>query len=357
MKYLKLVCGFLLVVLFVGMSVALAGTRTEVVRPGEEKIWAGMKRGDVLKVYCRPQGMLLKYFFASRTVNLANVASYRAGSKRKPAGFKEIKGLRGGMSVSVNVFCAPGSEGPWRWLQCMVEQTPTEQNLETEKEIGYVPAVYLFEIRCYQGSEAYGRSCATWAGFRPILAFKVSPQFDFVPAAAAEENIKDSITKGQNSQKQPERTLEQRACSIRAFAASAKKLALISRIDPEDRASKEMKRYKLVGSSLNCGPSALEPFIGCVRTFAVSAKTEPELAEPANAVIQQTRIVDSYLRVNYERLCKLCASNNNKTQESLYLRQKKYLAEMKPFMGRLAQALEKLSETGQFSITKLVVSK
>lgn len=277
MKRLALVGILALVILFGFWSVGAAAppaksgqTKTVVlnnlntINVGETKTWAPVKEGDCIRIYFKPQPG--QRFSACLTTELLETKDLRKLKFESGTTFQGARDQAGAyVIVGTNLYAAKDINGPWRWLQCGVDGY-AGFILETEKEIGFAPEVYMFEVRCYQA--VTGINCHT-SGLTPAFSLNVKP---IVP-----NNVRVPETKAPSEKTE-------------YFALSAKKL--IKTID-----SSKYARVNL---------SAVKALADSVKIFASCAKNEG-LDESADEVLKQTTLLDRYVASQWKRIYSLKA--------------------------------------------------
>ena len=273
-----------------GQTKAVVLNNFNTINAGETKSWGPVKEGDCIKIYFKPrQG---QRFSACVTTDFIEAKDFNKFKFESGTTFQGPR-VRSGAYVIIctNLYAAKDINGPWRWLQCGVDGYAGFA-LETEKEIGFAPEVYMFEVRCYQ--VVIGINCHT-SGFKPAFTLDVKP----IP----QNNV---------------RTLEVKAPSgtTEYFALSANKL---------------VKTVNDTGYKLNL--SCAKALVDSTKIFANCAKNEPDLAGNADLVLKQTGLVDSYLAANWKRIMSFGA------KESLWA------AETDAIRAKLAQSVEPLTRT------------
>ncbi len=289
MKRARIVTMILFVValsLLVPVSNAMSGNVSNVISPGEERAWGPIKEGDILRIYCPYEGQRLSGVFSHDQAKRGDILKHRSGSLGEFPGetLKPSVGIKIGKIIIVNIYCAKSVKGPWRWLQC-TKSAYFPFVLETEKELGYTPEVYMFEIRCYQHSVP--KNCKQ-LGWPSITTLKISA-------------LPGQIGK----------TDENKISPAESFAISAKKLTdIITR-------RKELARQPTLPSfEFKHGPKYLgevsfdkfdNPFyvkaaVDSAKAFALSAKMVPELSDAATTTLRKTKQIDRLISIQIQRM-------------------------------------------------------
>lgn len=255
---------------------------------GETRTYdADKSKGSVLLVECPTEG---RAGLASFLRFYANTAGYSFGGS---APFKGETGQLGGPFMSVNVYCAPTPDGPWRWVAGTLRLEAQAIALPSREELGSDLRLFRFELRWHTSSnKRFTVITGPRSGMHYLPVVNISVKQREMQATAAAPR---RTTAPQKTIPLLSDAASAEATSVNAFVACARSLIVETAADRAIRV-----KYPDGRSCIFLCADGAPALVACVRAFALSASSEPRLKEPAEKLLALCDEASRWMTANYD---------------------------------------------------------
>ena len=269
------------------------------ISPEEQKWWGPIKEGQLLRIYCKSEGKPLKMVFgpvywgnniwrkSGQTpppIPMLGPCSYCGGKEIPDGGENICESKGGGVVFSANIYGARDIKGPWQWLGAQMWSYDQLGCLNPQKEIGYIPEFYRFDILCYQNN------CIR------LSSEGVRDQDKMVTLSVAFDTESSDV-------------VQTNVDPVQSYSALAAKF--IETIN---------------GVKVKENFFWLKALLDSAKLFLVDAKKEPGLNKTASATLQQISIIEQYVNANQPKWTRL--------------KKEQRRAEVGPLYNRLVQTVQ-----------------